>query len=99
MKILGIDLQEGFESESVVMELDGREVYRQKNVTTKLLLGYAQTLTFQVPEGNVRLRISLPLRSLEKIVRLNISADTYVGVSLTLEGLETILSGSPFYYQ
>lgn len=99
MYVLGIDLQEGFANDRVVITLDGREIYREDAVTTKLLLGYAQTLTVDAPEGPARLTVALPDRGLENTVSLPLNADTYVGVSVTSQGVEFIVASAPFFYQ
>ena len=99
MITLGIDLQEGFESDQVVIDINGQEFFRQEKVETKLLLGYGETLIFQVPQGNTTIIVSLPQKKQEKTIKLDLKKDTYLGISVTPSGLEYITSDKPFFYQ
>lgn len=99
MVTLGIDLQEGFKGDQVVIQVNGKELFRQENVLTKLLLGYAETMVFQVPQGGTEIKISLPQKLVEKTIELNLKNNTYLGISLTPGGLEYTVSDKPFFYQ
>jgi hypothetical protein len=99
MITIGIDLQEGFENDQVVIVINAQEVYRQDKVLTKLLLGYAETMTFQVSKGNSTITIALPQKMQEKKIELDLKQNFYLGVSLTPTGLEYIISDKPFFYQ
>ncbi len=41
MPTLQIDLQEGFDRETVAIQVDGREVFQKPDVTTKAQIGLA----------------------------------------------------------
>jgi len=99
MYTLEIDLQEGFDGDQVVIEINGKESFRQENVSTKLLLGYAETKAFPLPPGETTVTISLPQKKQTTTINLNLEANTYLGVSVTPAGLEYILSDKPFFYQ
>lgn len=99
MITLGIDLQEGFDGDQVVIDVNGKEFFRQEKVFTKLLLGYAETMVFKVPQGITTIKISLPQKQLEKTIKLDLEKDAYLGISVTSTGLEYIVSDNPFFYQ
>jgi len=98
MKLLKIDLQDGFNEDSVIIDINGHEIFRGQKVSTKLLLGFADIIETQVPEGNSEIRISLPDRSMESRISLHIEKDTYLGISLTKKGVESHFSETPFPY-
>jgi len=99
MYTLEIDLQEGFDGDQVVIDINGKEAFRQENVSTKLLLGYAETKAFPLPPGKTTVTISLPQKKQTTTINLNLEANTYLGVSVTPAGLDYILSDKPFFYQ
>jgi hypothetical protein len=47
--VLGIDLQDGFVEDTVVIRVDGREIFKQENVSTVYALGRADAVETQVP--------------------------------------------------
>lgn len=82
MTLLRIDLQEGFQNDTVIIRVGGKQVFRQVGVTTKLMLGYAETLEVEVPEGPVRVRIKVPNRKLALTIPLEGTGTNYLGVYL-----------------
>jgi hypothetical protein len=99
MRTLGIDLQEGFSGETVMIELDGHEIFRQEKVQTKLLLGFAETTTYQVPEGDHELMIRVGSKGIEEKIKVETEGDIFLGISLVGEKIEVIYANKPFYYQ
>lgn len=99
MKPLRIDLQEGFNDDLVVVKVDNREVLRKEGVNTMMLLGYAENLTVQVPEGHVKVEVIMPKRGLSRMIELDISQDLYLGISVINGGIEYLISDTPFGYQ
>lgn len=92
-----VDLQDGFSEDRVVVRVEDREVFRGENVSTRLMLGLAESLEFDVAEDRVRVRVEVPTRdaSGEQEVR----AETpYVGVSLHGPLLSFSVSRTPFTY-
>ncbi len=99
MPSLHIDLQEGFEQDTVVIHVNGSEIFREDGVSTMLLLGFAQTLETPVSPGEVVIDIQVPSRSLESQIKLSIDADAFIGISITEHGIEHFISDTPFTYQ
>lgn len=97
MPTFHVDLQDGFAGDRVVVRVEDREVFRGENLTTKLMLGYAESLEFEVAESRVTVRVEVPTRDVsgEQEVR----AETpYVGVSLEGPLLSLSVSRTPFAY-
>lgn len=92
-------LQEGFSGDEVVVRIDGREVFHRSGVKTRTQIGRAATHEENVPAGAVAVEISLPARKLGLRLPLQLTQDTYLGVSLTPEGqIAHVLSHEPFGY-
>ena len=78
MSALTIDLQDGFSADRVVILVNGREVAARSGVTTKRVIGLAETLSVEVPDGPVRVEIVLPGRGLRDSVE---AKEPHLGVS------------------
>jgi hypothetical protein len=95
MSALTIDLQDGFSADRVVILVNGREVAARSGVTTKRMIGLAETLSVDVPEGPVRVEVVLPGRGVRGSVE---AKEPHLGVSVTSGGLEFIQSRREFGY-
>lgn len=98
MALLHIDLQEGFADDTVTLQVNGKKVFSRECVTTRLLLGLADSVKSQVEKGLVTIEARVETRGIAKTIRLNVSADTYVGVSVVNDRIEHLVSGKPFGY-
>lgn len=98
MPRLFIHLQEGFDSDLVVIKLNGKEKFRHKQVTTKMLLGYAEVVEFQVSGGAAILQITLPQKKLTETIDLSPSADAHIAVSILDNQIAYQVSDQPFGY-
>lgn len=95
---LSIDFQNGFKFDTVILHLNGKEVYHKKSVCTKLLLGLADSFKTVVEKGPVSIYISVVTRNMTKTILLEVSADTYLGVSILGDRIEHIISNEKFGY-
>lgn len=68
MPTLQVDLREGFNDDSVVMRVDGREVYRRSGVRTNYSVGIADRIEIEVPAGKAQVELALPLRGISSLV-------------------------------
>ena len=99
MPLLHIALQEGFAGDAVVLRINGREVFNQPAVKTRTQTGFAAACEENVPAGACRAEVFLPGRQLIESIGLSLAHDTWLGVSLTLEGrLSQKISTEPFGY-
>ncbi len=86
MVLLHIALQEGFEGDTVVIRVNGKEVFRKPSVKTRLQTGYADSLEVNVQEGPVNVEVTLPARNLSESIEFRASGRVYLGVSVTRDG-------------
>ena len=78
MSTLRIDLQGGFENDTVEIWLDEELRQREDGVTTNLSVDLASSVPLVVPDGPADVRIALPERGLEETVEALVAGDTYV---------------------
>ncbi len=94
---LMIDLQDGFKGDTVEIKAGGF-VSEVENVTTALLIGIATSVETVLDAGKITLTVNVLTRDISSSLELDLLADRYIGVSLTIEGIEFIVSDSPFGY-
>ncbi|MCA4133960.1 hypothetical protein [Arthrobacter sp. M4] len=71
MQELLVILQDGFESDEVVVTVNGKEAARDKDVSTRLLLGMATEMTVELPAKGATIAVEVPSRKLEASVKLH----------------------------
>jgi hypothetical protein len=98
MVILSIHLQDGFSNDTVLIEVNGKRVYEQKDVTTKLLLGKADSTQTEVEIGPVHVQVEVRTQDLADTIELEVSAATYLGISVVDGEIEFMISDEPFGY-
>jgi len=98
MADLRIALQDGFEGDTVVVKVNGQEVFKQENIKTKRQIGKAASFEVEVEKGSTNVEVSLPLKSLSETIAVKVSGETYLGVSVVKEKIEHRVSSEPFRY-
>jgi len=99
MPLLHIALQEGFTNDTVSVWVNGTEVARRTNVTTRNQIGFAEAIELDVPEGEVRLELRVESRSVSETTNVRVAGTTYVGVLVERDGrVHTEQSLEPFRY-
>lgn len=98
VKTLHIDLQDGFQSDRVRIVVNGEEVFDVTDVTTMLLLGYAEQITIDVDGDAANVEIELPDRRLREAFDLDMEGDLWLGISVNPSGITHVISDSPFMY-
>jgi hypothetical protein len=98
MTTLRIDLQDRFAGDEVRIAVDGRQVFHKRGVTTKLLLGLADSVQVPVAGKVAVVEIAVPSRKLSRTERVGMKGDTFLGVSLSDRGIDVIVSDKPFGY-
>lgn len=97
--MLAIDLQDGFDGDTVIIRIDGEERFEKAGVTTMRLTGLADdTFRTQVEPGSATVEIAVPSRNLSESFTLDIAGDTYIGVSIQNGRLQHIIRDRPFGY-
>ena len=97
MKQVHLDLQDGFNGDTVSIESGGVEITRQRNVKTRGMIGLAESLVVNVPDDAKTIRISVPDKGIACEVAVP-KARTYVGASVANGDIEALVSDDPFYY-
>ena len=100
MTQLHIALQDGFFHDTVVVQVNGKEVFRKGDVKTRFQIGLAESFEVEVPSGDATVEVALPekKRANSTIVKAG-SQLMYLGVSLNERGEVTFLvSQEPFGY-
>jgi len=84
MPTLQIDLEQGFDGDTVVVSADGEEVWRAEGVTTNLSSNVAAIAQVDVPEG-AEVEVAVPTRDLATSERIE---KPYLVVRTTPDGLD-----------
>ncbi len=98
MTAVRIALQDGFEDDTVVVKVNGKEVFRQENIKTKRQIGKAASFEVEVEEGTANVEVSLPLKNLSETIAVKVSGEAYLGVSVAENKIEHKVSSEPFRY-
>ena len=93
-----IALQDGFEGDTVVVKVNGKEVFKQENVKTKSQIGKAASFEVDVEQGPVNFQVCLPLKNLSETIVFKVSDKVFLGVSIEENKIEHIVSSEPFHY-
>ncbi|MHC4617840.1 MAG: hypothetical protein ACYTEQ_08815 [Planctomycetota bacterium] len=98
MASLAIDLQDGFSDDTVVIRVDGQEIFHKQGVNTDYALGRADSVEIQIPEGSVNVEVTVPSRRLSDTIVLEVSATVYLGVSIPDDEIHFRTSDEMFLY-
>ena len=98
MVTLAIDLQDGFSDDTVVIRVDGQEIFHKEGVNTDYSLGRADSVEIQVPEGSVNVEVTVPSRHLSDTIVLEVSTTVYLGVSILDDRIDYRISDEMFLY-
>lgn len=98
MKTLHIDLQTGFQNDSVAIAVDGETVYEKDTVTTSLLEGMADSFETAVESETHRVDVRLPNRNIEGSRSVNMEQGIYLGISVEEGEVVFRQSEEPFGY-
>lgn len=100
MPTLHVALEEGFDHDEVRILVDGVEVYRKQDVSTRLQIGLADSFDVDVGSGPaVGIDVALPARQREQHLTVAVQAPMFLGISLDGSGqVQHRLSSTPFGY-
>ncbi len=93
-----IDLQEGFNRDSVEILVNGKSVLRAEGVTTKRMLGLALSSEIEVPDGTLDIEIKIPTKNLSKKTSVEASTTPNLGISIHNGEIKIITSERRFGY-
>lgn len=86
MYLLRIDLQEGFDNDTVVITVNGSEVYHNSGVKTRLPVSVAHSFETQVAEDSAHIEVDVATKGRTGKIDLRPSEFPYLGVSLSRDG-------------
>ena len=98
MPLLHIAFQEGFDGDTVIVRIDGKEMFRKDNMATRSQIGYAGSFETNSHTGPVTIDILLPVKNLSETVQFQLTAATFVGVSIEQGKIAYRISDQPFGY-
>jgi len=98
MHLLHIAFQEGFDDDSVIVRINGKEMFRKDDLKTRSQIGYADSFETNSHEGPVTIDILLPNKNLSQTVQLQLTAATFIGVSIQQGKIAYRISNEPFGY-
>ncbi|HLC00177.1 MAG TPA: hypothetical protein VJL33_02525 [Candidatus Bathyarchaeia archaeon] len=98
------EIQEGFYNDTVIVKVNGAEVFNKGPLTTSLL-GKGPTAFFcvDVKKGLVKVEVFVPTRNLQDTKNFLIRKNKNLGISIDTatdfpSGIRFILSDKPFLY-
>src|SRR5262249_2244009 len=97
MATLVLDLQDGFSDDTVIIHVNGKEVYHKQGVTTNLAISYTDSVQVQVPAGNVIMDIDVASKHLSRTVTFQVTTTLYIGIFILNGSLEVRLSNERFF--
>ena len=82
MITLSIHLQDGFQDDTVILEINNKEVFKEEHITTDLRIALAKGFTTHVSSGEVTLKVNVTTKNLVDNYKFKINSETYIGVSI-----------------
>ena len=98
MTTIRIALHDGFEGDTVVIKVNGSEVFKQDSVKTKRQIGKAASFELEVDQGLTNVEVSLPLKKLSETIALKVSGEVHLGISVVDNRIQHRVSSDPFRY-
>jgi hypothetical protein len=100
MVTLFVHFQEGFKDDTIVLWVNGKEVFHKEHITTKGVLGRADECNVKVKSGQVNIEAIIPQKEITKTITLKVLSNTYLGISIVDGIIEfTRPQVKPFSYQ
>ena len=99
MQTLNIELQEGFQDDTVVVSVNGAEVMHRDHIKTRLQTGFAAATTATVPEGKAVIEVASSAASTTGQIEVEVLAPIWIGASVDADRvLHFKISQTPFGY-
>lgn len=98
MAKLSIDFQDGFADDTVVLHVGGKEHFRKQHVSSRPVIGWAESFQTEVSSGRVNIRVTIPTQDIVASIPVDVQHDTHLGLSIVDGKLEHVVSDKPFSY-
>ena len=79
---INVALQDGFDSDAVVIRVDGAEAYRGEQLTTRTQISHAADTQLEVPDAPFTLEVDVPTRGVGETFQLDPHTQPNVALSL-----------------
>jgi hypothetical protein len=98
MAVLSVALEEGFDDDTVAVEVNGRRVFDRDGVSTRTQIGLAES--FEVPVDGERAVVDVQVPSRGAVGRIECPVADRLYISTSLEGDDVVFKTSeePFGY-
>ena len=98
MASLIIDFQEGFSNDTVVVNVEGSEIFHKNDINTDYSLGRADSIEIQDIEGIVKVGVTVSTRNISGSTEIEVSKPIYLGVSIKSGRISFSISDEMFQY-
>jgi hypothetical protein len=98
MPVLRVDLQEGFDNDTAVVRVDGREAWRKAGIKTRPPVGVAESFEVECAANKAHIEVDVPTRKQSGSLEMDVVEHPYLGVSLGPDRLKFERSRELFRY-
>ncbi|CAG1014416.1 hypothetical protein BURC_00686 [Burkholderiaceae bacterium] len=99
MKRLHLYYEDGFDNDSVVVQVDGQEVARKAGLKSSLVTALAASEDVDVEASSpATIRVSVTTRDLSEAIALDLGAQPHLAIAVRDGKLVLRASGEPFFY-
>lgn len=96
--MLHVALQDGFENDNVIVEVNGKELYSKKDVQTDYRISFTDSFEVDETKKNCSVTIKLPEKGISGTMNINTDETPYLGISVLKGRLQFKKSDHPFGY-
>jgi hypothetical protein len=83
MVTLNIDLQDGFEDDTVILEINNKKVFEEEHITTGLRDAVAkQNIRIPISSGEVQVKVNITPKNLVDNYKFTSDSGTYLGIRI-----------------
>jgi hypothetical protein len=83
MVTLNIDLQDGFEDDTVILEINNKKVFEEEHITTGLRDAVAkQNIRIPISSGEVQVKVNITTKNLVDNYKFISDSGTYLGIRI-----------------
>lgn len=103
MVIINMHLQDGFKDDTVILEVNNKEVFKGEHITTDPRIALAKQFKTNVSNGEVEVKVNITTKDLMDNYIFMINSETYLGISIMKpespnRKIRFVLSTDPFAY-
>jgi len=96
--VLHIALQDGFADDTVVVGINGEEVFRKDDVATDPRISVADSYEMPMQDGPIKIEVDLPKKDIQGFLTIQFTGSAYVAVSIEEGSIRYKVSDRPYGY-